>query len=375
MLSGDATATTIDVGNGGSFVVLSGNASVTTIDLGDASFNLVDLSANASATTILGGIGPDTVNLGGSGSVTTIDLGDGDDEVRVSTAVGWNPNIVITAGGGGGDKLELSGGSQTYDLQPTTLTGFDRLQLSNSNITALIDGDTLTGITSISGTASSKIVTSSASLDLSGKSVSGLTVQSSNATGTTFTVDSKTTGLQVLGGTGADTLHTTGFAFTALEREAIFGTSLIEVIIDASGFYGDETSNTIVGTAAGDVINGGAGHDRLTGGGGPDVLVGGSGSDTFVFNSASEGTDTIMDFVSGVSGDILQLSATMFGSAAGLPPATLIALGMVQYVTSTTGGTLFVDVDGAAGSVFSPTAIAQLPGVFTLQAGIDWFVL
>ena len=160
--------------------------------------------------------------------------------------------------------------------------------------------------------------------------------------------------MQVLGGTGADTLHATGFAFTPLEREAIFGTTSIETIIDASGFYGDETSNTIVGTAAGDVINGGAGHDRLTGGGGPDVLVGGSGSDTFVFNSASEGTDTIMDFVSGVSGDILQLSATMFGSAAGLPPATLIALGMVQYVTSTTGGTLFVDVDGAAGSVFRP---------------------
>ena len=99
----------------------------------------------------------------------------------------------------------------------------------------LVDGDTLTGITNISGSSTGKIVTGEAALDLTGKTVSGLTIHSSNAAGTTFTVDSKGTAFQVFGGAGDDTLQTSSFAFTASEREAIFFNSSIETIVDTEG--------------------------------------------------------------------------------------------------------------------------------------------
>ena len=100
------------------------------------------------------------------------------------------------------------------------------------------------------------MVTDETTLDLTGKTVQTITVESSNATGTTFTVDNKTTAFQVRGGPGADTLQTSSFAFTPLEREAIFATTLIETIIDTDGTFNAPLPdpNTFVLTTGTDVL-------------------------------------------------------------------------------------------------------------------------
>ena len=81
--------------------------------------------------------------------------------------------------------------------------------------------------------------TAEASLDLTNSLVSGgVTIASTNATGTTFTVDdATTTGLRVVGGAGNDTLLAQGFAFTEGQRAAIFAQGSVDTITDTSGTY------------------------------------------------------------------------------------------------------------------------------------------
>jgi hypothetical protein len=78
-------------------------------------------------------------------------------------------------------------------------------------------------------------VTSDATLDLSQTKVSGFSVVSANALGTTFTIGDLGSAFQIAGGPGHDTLVARGFTFTTDQRKAIFATSSIETIIDPSG--------------------------------------------------------------------------------------------------------------------------------------------
>ena len=195
------------------------------------------LKGTAAATSIQGGDGYNAVYFGGTGTATSVQTGASNDEIFFTTVELWNPSITIDGGSGSFDYLYLYPSNTTLDLQPATLTGVEQLYLAGSNLTALIDADTLTGVTSIYGDSGSKLVTAGSALDLTGKSVGTVTVESTNATGTTFTVSDSGTALQVFGGPGSDTLQTTSFAFTATERDAIFATSSIETIIDTSDSY------------------------------------------------------------------------------------------------------------------------------------------
>jgi Ca2+-binding RTX toxin-like protein len=65
----------------------------------------------------------------------------------------------------------------------------------------------------------------------------------------------------------------------------------------------------VVGSAGDNNIQGLDGNDILVGGGGNDFLWGGSGADAFVFNDLDEGSDTILDFTTGIGGDVLDFSA------------------------------------------------------------------
>ena len=85
-------------------VYLSGDASATTIDLGDGSSQFVDLVDNASVTAIVGGNGSDAVYLQHNASVATIEMGGGEDRVDVRPSA-WDPNITIDGGAGLQDSL------------------------------------------------------------------------------------------------------------------------------------------------------------------------------------------------------------------------------------------------------------------------------
>jgi hypothetical protein len=361
---GNNTATSIQAGTGSEYMELRGTSSVGSINLGDGGSTLYFYNTSSAGSIQAGSInGNDNIYFYSSNvaSLSSVSTGAGNDYVYFST---WNPAVTID-GGTGSDQLRIDQSNATFDLT-SGVTGIEQLYLYGSNATALLDADLLTSLTTINGNGGNKVSVADAAVDLTGKSVSTLTVHSTNATGTTFIVNDSSTAFQVFGGPGSDTIQTSSFAFNATQRDAIFAGSSIELIRDTSGFYGDETDNTITGTASADTIQGGGGNDTITGAGGADSLAGGAGADHFVFNFPSEGTDTISDFVSGT--DKLEISASGFGGGltAGMDPATVFGSSAdatfgsatERFHFDTTTDTLYFDADGTAGGS-APVALTQ----------------
>jgi VCBS repeat-containing protein len=323
-------------------VVLS-NATVGDINSGSATN--IALSGGTTVGSIEGNWSG--VGLIGTSRVTGAIQGNGDgNEISFYTLASWNPHGVID-GGGGFDTLNLldflnPAQNATLDLRSATLTSIERLNLNGSNNTLLVDTDALAGFTEIIGSVGSRIVTSEAALDLSGKTIfGGLTVQSSNATGTTFTVDSKPTAFEVYGGSGQDTLKTTSFAFTSTERDAVFATSSVETIVDTSGTHTAPAdpnvyrltpgTDTLTLTAADETINGNAvtfnAADNLNAGGGTDTLaLYGSGSFDLNAIAGYSGVERVnaVNFSSGFAFVTLRAGTTTdVAAASGSGPATL----------------------------------------------------
>ena len=133
----------------------------------------------------------------------------------------------------------------------------------------------------------------------------------------------------------------------------------------------------IAGVQVFSIRNGQLSNDRIDGGAGNDTLTGGSGQDTFVFHNASEGIDTITDFIH--SWDFLEISAAGFGG--GLVANSAVAVvnsanfatathagtsGYFIYDTTAHPNTLYWDATGGSGS--DAVAIAKLTGVTSLNA-------
>ena len=159
---------------------------------------------------------------------------------------------------------------------------------NGDNLTLLVNNADTTNVQSFAGWGTNdRLVTASATLDLSHTTVSGFAVASTNAQGTTFTVGDLGTAFQIAGGPGHDALNAPSLTFTTDQRTAIFATNSVETITDQSGTYtapasspgivglttGDDTvvapasGVTVYATAA--TLNAG---DSLTGGAGTDVL-------------------------------------------------------------------------------------------------------
>ena len=96
--------------------------------------------------------------------------------------------------------------------------------------------------------------------------------------------------------------------------------------VTAADFSGDNTDQTLTGTAGDDVLTGGGGNDTFNGGAGSDTLYGHAGNDTFNINSksgaftdtidGSSGTDTLDIDYSGVS-DLGDFSTFTYDSSTG----------------------------------------------------------
>ncbi|MFO1085008.1 MAG: cadherin domain-containing protein [Reyranellaceae bacterium] len=188
----------------------------------------------------------------------------------------------------------------------------------------------------------------------------GDTASYANATaGVTVTL--ATTSAQNTVGAGTDTLS--GF-------ENVTGSAFGDTLTGTSG------NNILLGLAGADALNGGAGADTLIGGAGLDTLTGGSGADAFGFDFATDGLDTIRDFVSGT--DFLQISAAGFGNGLVANAAVILATAADHTTASTPGtngafifdnagvdaGTVFWDANGGSGA--DAVALVKLLGVTSL---------
>ncbi|MFC6791438.1 Hint domain-containing protein [Methylobacterium komagatae] len=270
-------------------------------------------------------------------SLVTITGGNETDQFSAATAAQLVAGSSID-GGGGYDGLSLSydytgtyGTSQidpatglltyvpptyrdtVYDLTKISLSHVENLNAYgnfsfSNNTTTIVKVDTasLKDVSYISLYDNAVLTTEAATLNLSGKSIYGSSgggaITSSNALGTTFTVNSATTATQIQGGAGQDTVVVTGLTLTEAQRAQIFAGS-VETVTDASGTYTKPSIPT--GVAVDGYISGGTvfadansngrwdpgeartttdaqGRFTLQGGSGPLVLTGGTDTSTGV---------------------------------------------------------------------------------------------
>ncbi len=96
--------------------------------------------------------------------------------------------------------------------------------------------------------------------------------------------------------------------------------------LGADNLVGMSGSDVLFGGGGDDTLDGGIGNDDIIGGAGSDILTGGAGSDFFSWTSPGELIfhntdtlrgpdvgDTIMDFSSGLGGDIIEFNSSAFG--------------------------------------------------------------
>jgi Ca2+-binding RTX toxin-like protein len=103
-----------------------------------------------------------------------------------------------------------------------------------------------------------------------------------------------------------------------------------------------------VGTDRAEVLGGNAGDNILNGGRGQDRLIGGRGADTFVFDAYGQLNADIIEDFSQSQGDVIALSGSAFGLAAGtaLAFAEGAALGAGPSVFRDATSQLWFDADG-----------------------------
>ena len=319
--SGDATVT----GNGGPSFAFGGAFNLN-FSTGTAHVNLTNASIGSTFNFSSGAVTLDVTNLGygvlhlgtGSANVTLHGNNYGSPSVSLSTGTyvidasdTFNSPVHFTASSyldfHAGDvligspnlpnTLTLSGNAGTYDLSSLTINNVPDLVLSGATLNG--DGGA-NHFSSVTGNGT--ILYSGSTADLSNTTVGqGVQIQSTDTTGTTFTVKDAQTALDVVGGPGGDTIIANGFALTAAQRAAIFELGSVETITDINGTYTPPPlfrltpgNDTFVGTGADETVVGATAStlhagDQLDGGAGTDTLAL-FGSGTFDLTSLAQFT-------------------------------------------------------------------------------------
>jgi len=312
IIVGGAGTDTLVIDSNNAAVDLSDNANFAISDIEKLDLTNLDQTLTISAAQLAGN---KTLTLIGGGTADTFAVGKGTatgsvviDLSGVTVASGSTVTISAT----GGDKADTITGSAKNDT------------FNQSKGADVIDGGAGTGDTYV-GAASLTETGSDASqgivANLSSTAVTGLSVF------TALSVYTGAAGAEVAGGTvamsySASKAANSTIADTISNIENVTGTGGKDYIV------GSTADNALSGGGDVDYIDGGAGDDTITGGAGNDTLKGGDGVDTFVFSTvATNGSDTVTDFVAGTGGDILKVNglATLTGSTGNFLAATAAA--------------------------------------------------
>ena len=175
-----------------------------------------------------------------------------------------------------------------------------------------------------------------------------------------YAVDAKDKIVELADG-GIDTVRSTAATYT-------LGANVENLNLAANGGQtgvGNSLANVLRANGVKSILRGEAGDDTLVSNGGLDTFSGGTGHDTFRFEKMPSGPATIADFVRGE--DVLDLHP-LLGAYHGTDP---VADQWVKFEADSTGLTVYVDQDGAAGPA-GFTAVAKLTGLAALTAHTDW---
>ncbi|RJF87999.1 calcium-binding protein [Oleomonas cavernae] len=266
---------------------------------GDYLVGIVNLiGSNTGGDTLTGSAAANTMN--GQGGDDTLNGGGGNDILL------GGAGLDLLTGGAGADSLQ--GGafldSALYGFSPSGVT----VNLTTgTGLGGDAQGDTLTGIENVVGSAFIDVITG----DANSNSLQGL--------GGDDTLNGVGGDDVLIGGAGADILN--GGAGT---NTAVYDTSSAGVQIDLStgttvvGQGGDAQSDQLTditnlvgsgfndvlgGTSANNGLNGGLGDDRLTGGAGGDQLIGGDGLDMILYSASSVGVTVDLGLSTASGGD------------------------------------------------------------------------
>jgi Ca2+-binding RTX toxin-like protein len=352
------------------------------------------LVADNSGDLVYGGAGDDRIT-GGTGKDSLFGQA-GNDTLFAGTGTSY------LDGGAGADTLIGSAGHASYASYADATVGVTVNLLNPALNTGDAAGDSYTNIHDVKGSAYADTIVA----DNSGDLVYGRAGDDiiTGGTGRDYLYgqagnDTLTAGGAAIafldGGAGADKLiGVAGHIDYALYADATAGVTvnLLNPALnagDAAGdsytnihnvqgsayadtIYGDNSGDTLTGGAGADTIVGGSGNDVIVGSAGADILTGGLGANQFRYNTASEGGDTITDFVA-AQRDKIYVSASGFGGGlvAGALSASQFADGAAnaatgQFVWVAATHDLYWDSDGTGAT--APKLIATLTGVTTLTA-------
>ncbi|MFO1034378.1 MAG: calcium-binding protein [Hyphomicrobiales bacterium] len=293
--------------------VLTGNTGANVLNGGAGDDLLV---GGAGADRLIGGDGSDTADYSASGAALTVNLAtgaafggdaDGDTLSGIENVTGTKFNDSLTGdanantlnggagndilvGGAGADRLIGGDGVDTADYSASG-AGVTVNLLAGTGAGGDADGDVLSGIENLVGSAYNDVLTGDALANRidAGK---GDDVVFGSGGGDT-----------ILGGDGTDLVdysNSTAAVTVSLVTGAGAGGfaqgDMLSGIENLTGskyndvLTGDDAANVLSGGAGNDMLSGGAGADTLNGGDGNDVLTGGLGADAL---NGGDGIDTI----------------------------------------------------------------------------------
>ena len=342
------------------------------------------LVGGAGADVLVGGLGTDTADYSSSAAAVNVNLltgsgagGDaqGDTLATIENIIGsafadtLTGNAVANTldgrsgndtliGGAGADALIGGAGTDTADYSSSAAGVTVNLQ-TGLGAGGDAQGDTLSGIENIIGSALADVLTGDSGANTL---VGGLGADVLNGGAGTDTADYSssaagvTVSLETGSGSGGDAQ---GDALSGIEN--IIGSALADTLTGNGGI------NTLVGGLGADVLNGRAGNDTLSGGADTDTFL----FDGTAFTPAQPGSaffDRILDYDQGntgmfslAEGDTLDFSALISPTHVHDATGTLVR---VLENPSGTAAILQIDQDGTAGGM-NWTTIARLDGVHT----------
>ncbi len=133
-------------------------------------------------------------------------------------------------------------------------------------------------------------------------------------------------------------------------EDVLFDLDIDQVHVDAS----EQGSDVLIGGAGNDVLYAEGGDDILVIGDGFDQAYGGTGSDSFLVSVIDSFADKILDFETGVGGDVLNITDVLSGYS----PVDDAISDFVQLVNNGNGDTeVQIDFDGTGGEFVAAAVI------------------
>ncbi|HLO76266.1 MAG TPA: M10 family metallopeptidase [Magnetospirillum sp.] len=271
------------------------------------------LYGNGGRDTLVGAAGNDTLS-GGSGA-DVMRGGAGNDLYYVDVA---SDSITETASAGVDTVVSSVSLTLAANVERLQLIGTGNLSATGNTLANVLTGNT--GANVLNGAGGADVMAGGLGNDV-------------------YYVDNAADTVTEAVGAGTDTMRSSVGRVLAANVERL-------VLLGGADING-------VGNALDNYLFGNVGDNTLSGAGGDDTLSGGAGADVFRYYRASEGGDTVTDFVGGT--DKLQFVSANFGvlpvgqCAAGRFVANaggVATTALQRFVFNTTTGALAYDADG-----------------------------